>query len=72
MNRERRAHMTETFAAVSDAIRRSAMPVYHVVMQKVPDLPRPWYLPDLPPQTPAEYRMALAKLGRLGVRVKVN
>jgi hypothetical protein len=71
MNREQRDRMTETFAAVSDALRRSAVPMYQIVMDRAPNLPRPPYLPDVPAQTPAEYRAALAKLGRLGI-VKVN
>jgi len=61
--------MTETFAAVRDALSRAAVPVY--TPSKMPDLPRPWYLPEAPPQTVGQYRAALAKLGKLGI-VKVN
>ncbi len=32
---------------------------------------RPWYLPEVPPQTVGQYRAALGKLGKLGL-VKVN
>ena len=41
--------MTETFVAVRDAIQRTAAPTYGVVLEQVPDLPRPWYLPEPPP-----------------------
>jgi hypothetical protein len=67
MSREQRDRMTETFAAVRDALQRAAVPTYGVVMGKMPDLPRPWYLPEAPPQTVGQYRAALAKLGRLGI-----
>jgi hypothetical protein len=63
--------MTETFIAVRDALMRAVVPTYGVVVDRTPDLPRPAYLPDLPPQTRTEYLRALAKLGKLGV-VKVN
>lgn len=71
MSREQRDRMTEMFAAVSDALRRSAVPMYQVVMERTPNLPRPPYLPEIPPQTVGEYRAALGKLGKLGI-VKVN
>jgi hypothetical protein len=73
MMREQRDRMTETFVAVGDALRRAAVPMYQVVMAKMPDLPRPWYLPAVPPQTPAQYTAALGKLGKLGiVKERVN
>jgi hypothetical protein len=71
MNREQRERMTETFVAVGDALRRSAIPTYGVVMDKVPDLPRPSYLPEIPPQTVSQYRAVLARWTKLGI-VKVH
>lgn len=71
MKRERNERMTETFVAVGDALRRAAVPVYQVVMDRTPDLPRPAYLPQQATQTVAQYRASLAKLGRLGV-AKLN
>ena len=67
MNREQRARMTEMFVAFADALRRAAVPTYQVVMDRTPDLPRPFYLPEPPPQTVGQYRAALAKLGKLGM-----
>jgi hypothetical protein len=67
MTAARREHMTETFIAVSDALRRSIVPTVGVILKAMPDMPRPWYLPEVPPQTVAEYRAALAKLGHLGL-----
>ena len=67
MTEERRERMSETFIAVGDALRRSAVPTFGVVMGKMPDLPRPSYLPDAPPQTLSQYRNALAKFGKLGI-----
>jgi hypothetical protein len=53
--RERRNHMTEAFVTVRDAqFWRS-------------DMPRPWYLPEVPPQTLSQYNAALAKFGKLGI-----
>jgi len=73
MTREQRERMTETFVAVGDALRRVAVPMYQVVMARVPDLPRPWYLPAPPAQTPNQYRAALGKLGKLGIlKERVN
>lgn len=72
MNQERRERMTETFVAVGDALRRSAIPTFGVVMDKMPDLPRPSYLPEMPPQTVGQYRAALAKLGKLGIVKGLN
>ena len=63
--------MTETFAAVRDALERAAAPVYLVKMDQAPRLPRPAYLPKEPAQTRAQYTAALAKLGRLGI-VRAN
>ena len=68
MTAEQRERMQETFVAVGDALRRAAVPMYQVVgMTAVKDLPRPWYLPEVPPQTVGQYRAALARLGRLGI-----
>jgi len=63
--------MTEVYAAVSDALRRTPVPTYGVVMDRVPDLPRPSYLPEVAPQTKGQYKAALGKLGKLGI-VKAN
>ena len=71
MTRERHERMTETFVAVHDALQRAAVPMYQVAMDRAPDLPRPAYLPEIPPQTPSQYNAALAKLAGLGV-VKVH
>jgi len=51
MSQEQRARMTDTFVAVSDALRRSVVPTVALVMEHDPraDLPRPWYLPEAPP-----------------------
>lgn len=67
MRAEQDDRMAETFIAVGDALRRSPVPTYGIVMERTPDLPRPAYLPPVPPQTPAQYRAALAKLGKLGI-----
>lgn len=64
--------MTEVFVAVSDALRRSAVPTYGVVMERTPDLPRPAYLPHAPTQSVGQYRAALAKLGKLGIAKEVT
>lgn len=71
MSREGRARMTETFVAVRDALQRSIVPTVAVSLPRLPDYARPWYLPEAPAQTPAQYGAALAKLGKLGI-VKVN
>ena len=71
MTRERRERMTETFVAVGDALQRSPVPVFSVVLPGMPRLPRPSYLPDVPSQTKREYLSALGKLGKLGI-VRVN
>ena len=66
--------MSEMYAANLDALQRAVVPTYGVVMARLPDLPRPSYLADAPaapPQSVAEYRAALAKLGKLGI-VKAN
>lgn len=72
--REQRERMTETFAAVRDALDRALVRSLSVVVDgKLQSLPRPWYLPEVPAQTPAQYRAAIAKLARLAPRnVKVN
>ena len=67
MTTERRDRMVEMFVSVSDALRRSAVPTFGVVMGKMPDLPRPAYLPAAPPQTPAQYRSTLARWAKLGI-----
>jgi hypothetical protein len=71
MTREQHERMTETFVTVHDALVRAPVPSYQVVMGTMPRLPRPSYLPAIPPQTVGQYRAALAKLGKLGI-VKVN
>jgi hypothetical protein len=63
--------MSETFTAVLDALQRGVVPTYQVALTRAPDLPRPPYLPEIPPQSRTEYLRALAKLGKLGVG-KVN
>lgn len=74
MNHEQRNRMTETYVAVGDALRRAAVPMYQVVgMTEVKDLPRPSYLPEVPPQTVSQYRNVLAKWTKLGiVKQKAN
>jgi len=72
MNREQRDRLTETFVAVSDALQRSAVPTWPVAMDKAPQLPRPSYLPEVPPQTVGQYRAALRKLAGFGILKKVN
>ena len=65
--------MTETFVAVHDALQRAAVPTFGVVMGKMPDLPRPSYLPEVPPQTVSQYRAVLARWTKLGiVKQKAN
>ncbi len=72
MNAERRERMTETFVAARDALERAAVATFGVVMERMPDRPRPAYLPELPPQTVGQYRAALAKLGKLGIVKGLN
>ena len=72
MNAERRERMAETFVAVSDALRRSAVPTFGVVMGKMPDLPRPAYLPEVPPQTVAQFNAVLAKWSKLGLVKRID
>ncbi len=67
MNAERRDRMSETFVAVRDALERAAVPTFGIQMDRMPDLPRPSYLPAIPAQTVGQYRAALAKLGKLGI-----
>lgn len=67
MSSEQRTRMTETFVAVGDALRRAPVPTFGVVMDKMPDLPRPWYLPEVPPQTVGQYRAVLARWTKLGI-----
>ena len=57
--------MTEMFAAFHDALQRAAVVTY--TPSKMPDLPRPAYLPEVPRQTVREYQAALAKFGKLGI-----
>lgn len=65
--REQRARMTESFAAVRDALQRSLVQVVQMKVDRMPELPRPSYLPAVPPQTLSQYSAALAKLGKLGI-----
>lgn len=67
MTREQRDRMTETFLAVGDALRRSLVPTVAMSVERMPDLPRPSYLPEIPPQTVGQYLAALGKLGKLGI-----
>jgi len=67
MSHEQRDRMTETFAAVRDALERAAVATFEIRMDRMPDRPRPSYPPVMPPQTVGQYRAALAKLGRLGI-----
>lgn len=71
MTREQRDRMAESFVTVYDALQRAAVPTYMVSLRESPRLPRPRYLPDVPQQTPSEYRTALAKLGKFGI-LKAN
>lgn len=71
MTAERNARMTELFVAVGDALERSPVPTYGVQMPEGRRLSRPFYLPAVPQQTRAQYSVALAKLGKLGI-VKQN
>jgi hypothetical protein len=67
MSQERRDRMTETFAAVRDALQRAVVPTFGVVMDAMPDLPRPWYLPEIqsPPRAAARAQVdALIARGR--------
>ena len=59
--------MTELYVAVSDALRRSPVMTIALALDSLPALPRPFYLPEVPPQTVPEYLAALAKLGALGI-----
>jgi len=56
--------MTETFAAVGDALSRALVPVVQMDVKKMPNLPRPWYLPAPPPWKPdrAKGRAQMARL----------
>jgi hypothetical protein len=51
MSREGRDRMTDMFVAVGDALRRSIVPTVALAMDHDPrvDLPRPSYLPEVPP-----------------------
>jgi hypothetical protein len=71
MTGERRDRMGEIFVAVHDALERAAVPTYGLAVTKLPDLPRPAYLPARPPQSVTEYLAALGKLSKLGI-VKVH
>lgn len=65
MTRERRERMTEIFAAVSDALRRSVVPTVAVDMKRIPDYGRPSYLPPLAPPSKAAGRAQMMRLARL-------
>jgi hypothetical protein len=59
--------MTELYTAVRDALARSVVPMVAVRLDRLPDLPRPWYLPAPPPwkPDPVKGRAALLELGRM-------
>ncbi len=66
--REQRLRMTELYVAVSDALRRSPV-MTHLTRRRQPaPLPRPFYLPEVPPprRSPST-SPRLAKLGTLGI-----
>ena len=65
MTSEQRERMTETFVAVSDALRRSVVPTYQVDMKRAPNHPRPWYLPLLAPPSRAAGKAQMLRLGML-------
>ena len=47
--------MTEMYATALDA----------EIAVRVANPARPWYLPEVPPQTVSQYRAALGKLGKM-------
>jgi len=51
--------MTETFAAVRDALERALLRTVPVVVESLPDLPRPWFLPVPPPPKPTAAARAM-------------
>jgi hypothetical protein len=59
--------MIELHVATSNALRGALVPVVQMSVKEMPTYPRPWYFPEVPPQTVGEYRAALAKLGKLGL-----
>lgn len=77
MSSEQRDRMTETFVAVRDGTRDGLYPLFALVVEpgiryrQMPDLPRPSYLPEIPPQTVSQYRAVLARWTKLGI-VKVH
>jgi hypothetical protein len=70
MSHEQRDRMTETFAAVRDALQRAVVPVFGVVMDAMPDLPRPWYLPEVRSPSRAVARAGMDALIAQGRRRK--
>lgn len=66
--------MTETFVAVRDAVRDGLHPLFALVVepavryQTMPDLPRPSYLPEIPPPSKAGARAAMDALIAKGRR----
>ena len=60
--------MTETFAAVRDALEHALVRSLWVSVKEIPKPARPWYLPETPPQTPLQYRAAIAKLAKIAPR----
>jgi len=70
MNAERRERMTETFVAVRDALERAAVAMFPVVMEQMPDRPRPTYLPEIPPPSKAAARVQMDALIAKGRRRK--
>ena len=70
MSQERRDRMTETFAAVRDALQRAVVPTFGVVMDAMPDLPRPWYLPKMQPSSRVAARAQIDALIARGRRTR--
>ena len=70
MSQERRDRMTETFAAVRDALQRAVVPTFGVVMDAMPDLPRPWYLPEIQSRPQAAARAQVDALIARGRRTR--
>jgi hypothetical protein len=65
MTAEQRERMTETFAAVRDALLRSVVPTVAVDLKKIPDYGRPWYLPPIAPPSKAAGRAQMLRLASL-------
>ena len=70
MSQEQRDRMTETFAAVRDALERAVVPTFGVVMEAMPALPRPWYLPEIQPPSRTAARTQMDALVAKGRRRK--